>query len=131
MKKNLDNERVQQRYHLFTAIDEVIKKLHTADNISPLLEVFLALRLIRLGKNPGLRRIRIGKILRWIAGKFIVSYIRKDLVLSLCSLQICAGHEASCEWIINPVHKIYEQKKKKKMRSNFGSRCLQCIQLSQ
>ena len=121
MKKNLGNERVQQRYHLFTAIDEVIKKLHTADNISPLLEVFLALRLIRLGKNPGLRRIGIGKILRWIAGKFIVSYIRKDLVLSLCSLQICAGHEASCEWIINPVHKIYEQKKKK-MRSNFASR---------
>ena len=103
-----DNKTVLQRFHLFTAIGEVIKNLHIADNLSSLLEVFLAIRLIPLDKNLGFRPIGIGKILRWIAGKFIVSYIRKDLVLSLCSLQICAGHEASCEWIINPVHKIYE-----------------------
>ena len=115
-----DNKTVLQRFHLFTAIGEVIKNLHIADNLSSLLKVFLAIRLIPLDKNLGFRPIGIGKILRWIAGKFIVSYVRKDLVLSLCSLQICTVHEAGCEWIINsvhkiheiinPVHKIYEQK---------------------
>ena len=73
-------------------IAKVIKKLCTADNLSPLLEPFLACHLIPLDKNPCIRTIGIGEILRWIAGKVIVSHIRKDLISLVGSLQVCTGH---------------------------------------
>ena len=94
---------------LCKAIAEVIKKLCTIDNLSPSLEPFLACRLIPLDKNPGLRPVGIGEILRRTAGKVIVSHIRKDLISSVGSLQICAAHEAGCESIIHAMHKIYEE----------------------
>ena len=62
-----------------------------------------------MDKNPGLRPISIGEILRRIACKVIVSHIRKDLISSVGSLQVCAGHEAGCESIIHAMHKIYEE----------------------
>ena len=40
--------------------------------------------------------------MRRIAGKVIVSQIRKDLI---------SGHEAACESIIYTMHKIYEEEK--------------------
>ena len=64
--------------------------------------------------------------LRRRAVEVIVSQIRKYLISSVGSLQVCAGHEAGCELIIHAMHKIYEEES-----SNFTSRCLQCIQLSQ
>ena len=94
---------------LCKAVAEVIKKLCTADNRSPSLEPFLACCLVPLDKNPGLRPICIGEILRRIAGKFIVSHIRNDLISSVGSLQVCAGREAGCESIIHAMHKIYEE----------------------
>ena len=91
------------------AIAEIIKKLCTADNLSPSLEPFLACRLIPLDKNPGLFPIGIGEILRGIAGKVVVSHIWKDLISSVGSLQVCPGHEALCESMIRAMHKIYEE----------------------
>ena len=58
---------------LCTAIAEVIKKLCTADNLSPSLEEFLVCHLIPLDKSPGLGPIGIGEILHWIASKVIVT----------------------------------------------------------
>ena len=86
-----------------------MKKPCSTDNLSPSLKPFLACRLIPLDKNPGLRSTGIGEILRWIAGKVIVSQIRKDLIASVGSLQVCAGHEASYELIIHAMRKIYEE----------------------
>ena len=94
---------------LCKAIAEVIKKLCITDNLSPSLEPFLACHLIPLDKNPGLCLIGIGEILRRIAGKVIMSHIRKDLTSSVGSLQVCAGHKAGCESIIHAMHKIYEE----------------------
>ena len=47
--------------------------------------------------------------LRRRAVEVIVSQIRKYLISSVCSLQVCAGHEAGCELIIHAMHKIYEE----------------------
>ena len=76
---------------------------------SSALEAYLACRLIPLDKNPGLRPIGIGEILRGIAGKVIVSAIQKNIVSSVGSLQVCAGHEAGCEAIIHAMHSIFEE----------------------
>ena len=80
---------------------EVIKKLCTVENQSISLEAFLANRLIPLDKNPGLRPIGIGEVLRRIAGKVIVSHLKEDVIQSVGSLQVCAGQDAGCESLIH------------------------------
>ena len=91
------------------ATADVIKKLYTADKLSPSLELFLAYRLIALDKNLGLQPIAIREILLRIVDKVIVPHIRKDLISSVGPLQVCARHEAGCESIIHAMHKIYEE----------------------
>ena len=59
------------------AFAEIVKKICikkteiNVETIETSLEAFLACRLIPLDKNPGLRPIGIGKVLRRIAGKVV------------------------------------------------------------
>ena len=87
---------------------EVIKKLCTVENQSISLEAFLANRLIPLDKNPRLRPIGVGEVLRRIAGKVIVSHLKEDVIQSVGSLQVCAGQDAGCESLIHAMRTIYE-----------------------
>ena len=87
---------------------EVIKKLCTVENQPTSLEAFLANRLIPLDKNPGLRPIGVGEVLRRIAGKVIVSHLKEDVIQSVGSLQVCAGQDAGCEPLIHAMRTIYE-----------------------
>ena len=93
---------------LCKAFAEVIKKICSIENQSASLEAFLACRLIPLDKNPGLRPIGIGEVLRRIAGKVVVTHFRTEIVTSVGSLQVCAGQEAGCESIIHAMQAIYE-----------------------
>ena len=72
------------------------------------MEAFLACRLIPLDKNPGLRPIGIGEVLRRIAGKVVVTHFRTEIVTSVGSLQVFEGQEAGCESIIHAMQAIYE-----------------------
>ena len=74
------------------------------------MEAFLACRLIPLDKNPDLRHIGIGEVLRCIVGKVVVTHIRGEIVTSVGSLQVCAGKEAGCEFIIHAMHAIMKTK---------------------
>ena len=87
---------------------EVIKKLCTSKHNSTSLEAFLACRLIPLDKNPGLRPIGIGEILRRIAGKVVITSIRNEIISSVGSLQVWAGHDAGCESLIHAMQTIYQ-----------------------
>ena len=93
---------------LCKAFAEVIKKICSIENQSASLEAFLACRLIPLDKNPGLRPIGIGEVLRRIAGKVVVTHFRTEIVTSVGSLQVCAGQEAGCKSIIHAMQAIYE-----------------------
>ena len=96
----------------------MIKKLCTVENQSSSLQAFLANRLIPLGKNPGLRPIGVGEVLRRVSGKVIVSHLKEDVIQSVGSLQVCAGQDAGCESLIH------------EMRTIYGRR-VKCIQLNQ
>ena len=87
---------------------EVTEKICSIENQSASLEAFLACQLIPLDKNPGLRSIGIGEVLRRIAGKVVVTHFRTEIVTSVGSLQVCAGQEVGCEFIIHAMHAIYE-----------------------
>ena len=85
---------------------EVIKKLCTIKHHSTSLEAFIACRLIPLDKNPGLPPICIGEILLRIAGKVVIKSIRNEIISSVGSLEVCAGHDAGYESLIHAMQTI-------------------------
>ena len=76
---------------LCKAVVRMTQKLCTVEDQHESLEAYVACRLIPLDKNPGLRPIDIGEILRRIAGKVVVSTILEDMAELVRSLQVCAG----------------------------------------
>ena len=62
-----------------------------------------------MDKNPGLRPIAAGEALRRIAGKVIFMHARDDIIASVGSLQVCAGHEAGCESLIHAMRTVYKE----------------------
>ena len=54
-----------------------------------------------LDKNPGLRPIGVGEVLRSIAAKVIFSHLKEDVIQSVGSLQVCAGQDAGCESLMH------------------------------
>ena len=72
------------------------------------IEAFLACRLIPLDKNPGLRPIGVGEVLRRIAGKIVMSLIKTDVQDAVGSLQLCAGQAGGCDAAIHAMRTIYE-----------------------
>ena len=93
---------------LCKAFAEVIKEICSIENQSASLEAFLVCRLIPHDKNPGFRPIGIGEVLRRITGKVVVTHFRTEIVTSVGSLQVCAGQEDGCKFIIQAMQATYE-----------------------
>jgi hypothetical protein len=72
------------------------------------LEAYLACRLIPLDKNPGVRPIGIGEVLRRIVGKAILSVIKPDIINSAGNLQLCAGQASGCEAAVHAIKDIFD-----------------------
>ena len=85
------------------------QKLCTVEDQHESFQVFIACRLIPRDKNPRLRPIGIGEILRPIAGKVVVSTIRESITGSVGSLQFCAGREAGSEAGVHAMHEIFKE----------------------
>ena len=66
----------------------------------------MACRLIPLNKNPGLRPIGVGEVLRRIIGKSVASILKSDVKQAVGSLQVCAGQDAGC---VKSLHRIFDQ----------------------
>ena len=75
------------------------------------IEAYTACRLIPLDKNPGVRPIGIGEVLRRIIGKSIISVIRPDIVESAGNLQLCAGQPAGCEAAAHAMEEIFQEER--------------------
>ena len=91
------------------AIANFIKKICTEEISATSIETFVACRLIPLDKNPGLGPIGVGEILRRITGKITVSVVKKKVISSTGSLQVCAGQEAGSEAAIHAMEKIFKE----------------------
>eukprot|EP00794_Sanderia_malayensis_P000686 gene686-biopygen1111 len=95
--------------NLCNAFASAIKKLCTVKVEQSSLKVLLACRLIPLDKNPGLRAIGVGEILRRIAGKVVTSLLKEDIAYSACFLPVCVGQDAGCEELIHVMKSIYDE----------------------
>ena len=73
------------------------------------LSALMACRLIPLDKNPGLRPIGIGEVLRRIIGKMVVWVLRPDLQEAAGDLQMCVGQEGGCEAGVHAMHAIFNE----------------------
>ena len=73
------------------------------------LEAFTSNRLIPLNKNPGLRPIGVGEVLRRIAGKVVMFIAKKDVKEAAGSLQVCAGQESGSEAAVHAIYDIFKK----------------------
>ena len=92
--------------NLCQALARVTKKLCRDEDLSSTLEPLLSCRLIPLNKNPGLRPIGVGEVLRRVIGKAVVAVTHDKIVNSVGSLQVGAGHKAGCEAAIHSMKDI-------------------------
>lgn len=73
------------------------------------MDSFVACTLIPLNKNPGVRPIGIGEVLRRIVGKAIISHLKDNITNAAGSLQLCAGQQSGCETAVHAMRQIFEQ----------------------
>ena len=71
------------------------------------LESFIACRLIRLDKRPGISSVGVGEVLRRIAGKTVMILLKKDVLQAAGSLQLCGGQVAGSEAAIHAMHDVF------------------------
>ena len=86
----------------------LLKRLNKYWNQRNITKTFLACKLIALNKNPGLRHIGIGEILRRIARKVMMQIAKQDVIKDAGCLQLCTGQEARSEAAI---HAIFDDNK--------------------
>ena len=58
---------------------------------------YTASRLIPLDKNPGVRPVGVGEVLRRIVGKSITTSLKPELIESTGPIQMCAGIKGGVE----------------------------------
>ena len=80
------------------------------EHVDPVtLEAYVASKLIPLDKDPGVRPIGIGEVVRRIIGKAILALIRSDIQEAAGSLQLCAGQECGIEAAIHAMQQMFDQ----------------------
>ena len=74
-----------------------------------LLEGYTAYRLIPLDKNPGVRPIGMGEVLRRIISKTTSVMFKEEIKEAAGPLQVCAGHSAGSEAAIHAMNQVFNE----------------------
>ena len=74
-----------------------------------LLEGYTSCRLIPLDKNPGIRPIGVGEVLRRIIGKTVTTFLKEEIQEAAGPLQVSAGHSAGAEAAIHAMSQVFAQ----------------------
>jgi len=84
------------------------RKLVTSIIDPAILEAYTTCNLIPLNKNPGVRPIGVGEILRRIIGKAIRWTLKQDIQQAAGPLQVATGLESGEEAAIHAMREIFE-----------------------
>ena len=101
------------------------KKIATQPIDPQSLEAYTSCRLIPLNKNPGVRPIGVGEVLRRIVGKTIAWSLSEEIQVAAGPLQVSSGLKAGAEAAIHAMRDIFEADNHR--RCYFGG-CIKCIQ---
>ena len=74
-----------------------------------LLEGYTSCRLIPLDKNPGIRPIGVGEVLRRIIGKTVTTFLKEEIQEAAGPLQVSAGYSAGAEAAIHAMSQVFAQ----------------------
>ncbi len=86
-----------------------LTKRFCRDDINPShSSLLLSCRLIPLNKNPGIRPIGIGEVLRRIMAKAVTRVLRKEIQLAGGTLQTCTGIDGGIEAAIHGMAKAFD-----------------------
>ena len=96
------NKTLREEIAIFT------RNLLTLSYHPSLLEAYIASRLIPLDKNPGIRPIAVGEVLRRIVGKMVSWHVKEEIKDVAGPLQACAGHGAGAESAVHAMREIFE-----------------------
>ena len=92
---------------LCEAISKVTQRL-LSELVDPAyIDSLVNCRLIPLDKNPGIRPIGIGEVLRRIMGKAINMLTKSDVLHAMGPLQLSAGQEGGAEAATHAMRDIY------------------------
>ena len=72
------------------------------------LEPFTSCRLISLNKNPGVRPVGVGEVLRRIVGKTIAWSLRDEVQEAVGPLQVSSGIKGGAEAAIHAMRSIFD-----------------------
>ena len=106
----LSNKFKAENKQLREQIANLAKKLATTIVDPSTLEAFICCRLVPLDKQPGIRPIGIGEVMRRIIGKSIGWTIKKDLMETAGPLQAAGGAKGGAEAAIHAMRNIFEDK---------------------
>ena len=73
------------------------------------IECLVSCTLIPLDKNPGVRPIGIGEVLRRIIGKAVMHHLKNDVLSAAGNLQLCTGHLSGSEAAVHALREIFEE----------------------
>ena len=71
------------------------------------LSSFTACRLIALDKNPGVRPIGVGEVIRRIIEKAVLGMLKEDVQRATGYIQLCAGQECGSEAAIHAMREVF------------------------
>ena len=63
-----------------------------------------------MDKQPGVRPIGIGEVLRGVIGKIVMKLLKKDVLKATGSLHLCAGQDTDSEAAIHVVYEMFNKK---------------------
>ena len=103
--KNFNSEGKSLREEIAVMTRNLLKSCYHPS----LIESYTSCRLIPLDKNPGIRPIGVGEVLRRIIGKTISGFLKEEIKQAAGPLQVCAGNSADAEAAIHAMSQVYEE----------------------
>ena len=110
--------------NLCDAIAGVTRRMSTARVAPEALSALLACRLVPLNKNPGVRPIGVGEVVRRIIGKAVMKVLKKDVMLAAGPLQTRSGIPSEGEAAVHAVRDLGEIWRHERC---IPSRCFKCV----
>ena len=89
------------------AIGSLIKKICIEEIDDSSLSPLMASRLVPLNKNPGLRPIGVGEVLRRVMGKVVISAFSEDVTTASSDAQMC-GRSSDSEAVIHAMRRMFQ-----------------------
>ena len=94
---------------LCQAIACVAKRLCTEDINPDHIKELLSCRLLPLNKNPGVRPIGVGEVLRRIIGKSVMQVLKQDILYASGTLQTCSGIDSGIEAAVHAMAEKFQE----------------------